>query len=66
MLNSLRIVAKQNVVRSFATSTSKLQLKNFTVMFDEFGDPLNVLRHEECPMPTLKDADSLLLKVLGM
>lgn len=37
---------------------------NFTVKFEEYGDPLDVLKHEVTDIPKVTDG-CVLLKVLG-
>ncbi|XP_003738443.1 enoyl-[acyl-carrier-protein] reductase, mitochondrial [Galendromus occidentalis] len=37
---------------------------NFTVKFDEYGDPLSVLKHETCEVPKVSEG-SVLLKILA-
>ncbi|OQR77158.1 trans-2-enoyl-CoA reductase [Tropilaelaps mercedesae] len=45
--------------------TSRMASTNFTVKFNEFGDPMKVLTHEECPMPTIKETNFVLIRVLA-
>lgn len=58
-----------SLLRSFLLRSSSISARmvstNFTVKFYEFGDPLEVLKHDECPIPAIKEADSVLIKMLG-
>ncbi|XP_022670509.1 enoyl-[acyl-carrier-protein] reductase, mitochondrial-like [Varroa destructor] len=58
-----------SLLRSFLLRSSSISARmvstNFTVKFYEFGDPLEVLKHDECPIPAIKEADSVLIKMLA-